>query len=65
MTILYGVFDEEESMYILYAIDFFDADLFVKERGLGNRLNIDMVDLKVSGKEVIRRNIEEEDFRVI
>lgn len=65
MTILYGVFDEEESMYILYAIDFFDADLFVKERGLGNRLNIDMVDLKVSGKEVIRKNIEEEDFRVI
>lgn len=64
MTVLYGVFDEEELMYILYAIDFFDADLFVKERGLGNRLKIDMVDLKVTGKEIIRRNMREEDFRV-
>ena len=61
MTVLYGVFDEEESMYILYAINFFDADLFVKERGLGNRLKIDMVDLKISGKEVIRRNIHWSD----
>ena len=63
MSVLYGVFDEEESMYILYAIDFFDADLFVKERGLGNRLKIDMVDLKITGKEIIRRNMSEEDFR--
>ena len=63
MSVLYGVFDEEESMYILYTIDFFDADLFVKERGLGNRLKIDMVDLKITGKEIIRRNMSEEDFR--
>ena len=62
MTVMYGVFDEEESMYILYAIDFFDADLFVKERGLGNRLKIDMVDLEISGKEVVQRDIREEDF---
>lgn len=62
MTVLYGVFDNEESMYILYANDFFDADLFVKERGLGNRLEIDMIDLKINGKEVIRRRVEEEDF---
>ena len=59
---MYGVFDKEESMYILYAIDFFDADLYVKERGLGNRLEIDMVDLQITGKEVLRRNIEEEDM---
>ena len=58
MTVMYGVFDKEESMYILYAIDFYDADLFVKERGLGNRLEIDMVDLRLNGKEVLRRNIE-------
>lgn len=62
MTVMYGVFDNEESMYILYANDFFDADLFVKERGLGNRLEIDMIDLKINGKEVIRRRVEEEDF---
>ena len=62
MTVMYGVFDKEESMYILYANDFFDADLFVKERGLGNRLEIDMVDLKITGKEIVRRNIKEEDF---
>lgn len=62
MTVMYGVFDKEESMYILYATDFFDADLFVKERGLGNRLEIDMIDLKINGKEVIRRRIKEEDF---
>lgn len=62
MTVLYGVFDMEESMYILYANDFFDADLFVKERGLGNRLEIDMIDLKINGKEVIRRRVDEEDF---
>ena len=62
MTVLYGVFDKEESMYILYADDFFDAYLFVVERGLGNRLEIDMVDLRISGKEVIRRNMREEDF---
>ena len=61
--VMYGVFDEEESMYLLYAIDFFDADLFMKERGLGNRLRIDMVDLKITGKIVIKRNIREEDFR--
>lgn len=58
MTEMYGVFNKDESMYILYAIDFFDADLFVKERGLGNRLKIDMVDLRITGKEVLRRNIE-------
>lgn len=62
MTVMYGVFDKEESMYILYAIDFFDADLYVKERGLGNRLEIDMVDLHITGKEVLRRNIKEEDM---
>lgn len=62
MTLLYGVFDKEESMYILYADDFFDAYLFVVERGLGNRLEIDMIDLRISGKEVIRRNVREEDF---
>lgn len=62
MTVMYGVFDKEESMYILYAIDFFDADLYVKERGLGNRLEIDMVDLQITGKEVLRRNIKEEDM---
>ena len=59
---MYGVFDEEESMYILYALDFFDADLFVKERGLGNRLEVDMVDLGITGKEILRKNIKEEDF---
>ena len=59
---MYGVFDEEESMYILYADDFFDADLFVKERGLGNRLEIDMVDLKITGKEIVRKNMERRDF---
>ena len=58
---MYGVFDKEESMYILYAVDFFDADLYVKERGLGGRLAIDMVDLRIIGKEVLRRNIEESD----
>ena len=62
MTVMYGVFDEEESMYILYADDFFDADLFVKERGLGNRLEIDMVDLKITGKEIVRKNMERRDF---
>ena len=62
MTVMYGVFDEEESMYILYALDFFDADLFVKERGLGNRLEVDMVDLGITGKEILRKNIKEEDF---
>ena len=62
MTVMYGVFDKEESMYILYAEDFFDADLFVRERVLGNRLEIDMVDLKITGKEIVRRNIKEEDF---
>ena len=62
MTVLYGVFDKEESRYILYADDFFDAYLFVVERGLGNRLEIDMVDLRISGKDVIRRNVREEDF---
>lgn len=59
---MYGVFDKEESMYILYALDFFDADLFVKERGLGNRLEIDMVDLGITGKEILRKNMKEEDF---
>ena len=59
---MYGVFDKEESMYILYAIDFFDADLFVKERGLGNRLEIDMVDLQITGKEILRRNMDESDM---
>lgn len=62
MTVMYGVFDKEESMYILYAIDFFDAVLFVKERGLGNRLEIDMVDLEINGKEILRRNINESDM---
>ena len=62
MTVMYGVFDKEESMYILYAEDFFDADLFVKERGLGNRLEIDMVDLKITGKEIVRKNMKEKDF---
>ena len=62
MTVMYGVFDKEESMYILYAIDFFDADLFVKERGLGNRLEIDMVDLQITGKEILRRNMDESDM---
>lgn len=61
MTVMYGVFDKEESMYILYAIDFFDADLFVKERGLGNRLEIDMVDLGITGKEILRRNMNDGD----
>lgn len=60
---MYGVFDIEESMYILYATEFNDANLFVCERGLGNRLEIDMVDLKINGKEVWRRNVKEEDFR--
>ena len=59
---MYGVFDKEESMFLLYAFDFFDADLFVKERGLGNRLEIDMIDLKINGKEIVRRNIREVDF---
>lgn len=58
---MYGVFDKEESMHILYAIDFYDADLFVKERGLGNRLEIDMVDLQINGKEILRRNMNESD----
>ena len=62
MTVMYGVFDKEESKYILYAEDFFDADLFVKERGLGNRLEIDMIDLKITGKEIVRKNMKEEDF---
>ena len=62
MSVFYGVFDEEESKYILYAEDFFDADLFVKERGLGNRLEIDMIDLKITGKEIVRKNMKEEDF---
>ena len=62
MTVLYVVFDKEESMYILYAIDFFDADLFVKERGLGNQLEIDMVDLGIVGKEILRRNIQYGDI---
>ena len=62
MTTMYGVFDKEESMYILYAIDFFDADLFIKERGLGNRLEIDMVDLQITGKEILRRNMNESDM---
>ena len=56
MTVMYGVFDKEESMYILYAIDFFDADSFVKERGLGNRLEIDVIDLQITGKEILKRN---------
>ena len=59
---MYGVFDTEESMYILYADEFSDANLFVCERCLGNRLEIDMVDLEISGKEVLRRNMKEEDF---
>ena len=59
---MYGVFDKEESMYILYAIDFYDADLFVKERGLGNRLEIDMVDLQIIGKRILRRNVDESDM---
>lgn len=59
MTVMYGVFDKEESMHILYAIDFFDADLFVKERGLGNRLEIDVVDLEINGKEILERNKRE------
>ena len=62
MTVMYGVFDKEESMYILYAIDFYDADLFVKERGLGNRLEIDMVDLQIIGKRILRRNVDESDM---
>lgn len=61
MAVMYGVFDKEESMYILYAIDFFDADLFVKESGLGNRLEIDMVDLGITGKEILRRNMNDSD----
>ena len=63
MTILYGVYDKEENMFLLYAYDFFDADLFVKERGLGKRLEIIMVDLKITGKEIVRRGMREEDFR--
>jgi hypothetical protein len=62
MTVMYGVFDKEESKYILYAIDFFDADLFAAERGLGNRLEIDMVDLEINGKEILRRNMNERDM---
>ena len=56
---MYGVFDKEESMHILYAIDFYDAYLFVAERGLGNRLEIDMVDLEINGKEILERNKRE------
>lgn len=59
---MYGVFDKEESMYILYAIDFFDADSFIKEAGFGNRLEIDMVDLQITGKEILRRNMDESDM---
>ena len=59
---MYGVFDKEESMYIVYAIDFYDAELFVKEAGLGNRLEIDMVDLQITGKEILRRNMDESDM---
>lgn len=62
MTVMYGVFDKKESMHILYAIDFFDAVLFVKERGLGNRLEIDVVDLEINGKEILRRNMNESDM---
>jgi len=61
MTVMYGVFDKEESMHILYAIDFYDADLFVAERVLGNQLEIDMVDLQITGKEILKRNINESD----
>ena len=61
MTVMYGVYDKEESMHILYAIDFYDADLFAAERGLGNRLEIDIVDLQITGKKVLRMNIKERD----
>lgn len=63
MTVMYGVFNKEESMYILYAMDFFDADLFVKERGVGNQLEIDMVDLGITGKEVLRRDMNDGDIK--
>ena len=55
MTVMYAVFDKEESMYILYAIDYYDAELFVAERGLGNRLEIDAVDLEINRKEILKK----------